>query len=331
MQDFRNSDLVCRINHVHPIHTWPKYRTCMDYSDKLILPYSILLLIRRAHHPLPPLFKVLNQKSQTYLILGVLNFTAEETHGFFPNWVIKQLNIEKFSNIELVLELLPVSKNNLYPFPTVRRVDAFIEDFVDYEACKKALVAYSTLVKGDWIKIMIEEKVYKVYILALQPKNKCLLKDTLFDLNLKTLMPKIGNLKEVIQPKRNERKICSLDRTKVRFFEMRKGKVSEPAPPLDSLQAIPSLYRQNKPGSFRYSAYNWDYSPQISAKRERRDKKSKLVDKGTESLDLQPWEDGDHNSGRVHASQTPPMPILKPLIFPNGHLKAIVNYGTMRN
>lgn len=331
MQDPRNTELICRINHIHPINHWPKYRTCMEYSDKLILPYSTLLLIRRAHHPLPPLFKVWSQKTQEFLVLGVLNFAAEESHGFFPNWVIKQMNIEKFSNIELNLELLPVSKNNLYPFPTVRRVDAFIEDFVDYESCKKALNAYSTLSKGDWIKIMVEEKVYKVYILLIQPKNKCLVKDTLFDLNLKTLLPKLGNLKEVIQPKRNERRMCSLDRTKTKFSEILKSKYSEPGPPLDCLQAIPSIYRQNKPIHFRYSAYNWNQSPQLTAKRERNRNKGKMVEKGTESLDIQPWDNTDISINRVHASQTPPMPTLKPLIYPNGQIKAIMNYGNEKN
>jgi hypothetical protein len=326
MQDFRNSELICKITHIHPIHTWPKYRSCMEFSDKLILPYSFLLLIRRAHHPLPPLFKLYSLKSQDFLIVGVLNFSADENHGFFPNWLLKQLSWEKSNSNELVLELLPVSKNNLYPFPALRRIDLFVEAFIDYELCKKALMAYTTLSKGDWLKIMIEEKVFKVYILALHPKNKCLVKDTLFDLNLKTFQPKVIQNREnspIKIVRKNERRILSLDRTRARFSDI-KSKIQEPGPSLDSLQAIPSAYRAERQMNLRYSAYNWTHSPQLVSKRQGTCHKSKLVDKGTESLDLQPWDHEEAHPGfknRVHASQTPPMPLLSPLICSVGTSK----------
>lgn len=320
MQDIRNPDLICKITHVHPISTWPKYRYCMEFSDKLILPYSYLLLIRRSHHPLPPLFKLYSSKSNEYLIVGVLNFSADESHGFFPTWLLKQLNWEKGFNNELILELLPVSKNNLYPFPGLRRIDLFVENYLDYESCKRALMAYTTLSKGDWIKIMIEEKIYRVYILALHPKNKCLVKDSLFDLNLKTFVPKSVNLREnspikIIRKK--DRRVLSLDRTRTRFSELSKGRVQEPGPNLAALQNIPLAYKHEQQNNLRYSAYNWTHSPQLGGTRQGTCHKRKLVDKGTESLDLQPWDHGDVsvlNQVRVQASQTPPMPLISPLI-----------------
>ena len=85
MDNNSNFPITYKLLYVHCIAKWPKYRNCMEYSDKLILPYSILLTIRKAHQPLPPLFQIsLSKCKSLQMIVGVINFSSEEQHGYFP-------------------------------------------------------------------------------------------------------------------------------------------------------------------------------------------------------------------------------------------------------
>jgi Ubiquitin fusion degradation protein UFD1 len=294
-----------KITCINPIDTWPKYRACMEYSDKLILPYSILLNIRKTHQPLPPLFQISLLKSRSLKVTtGALYFSSEEHHGYFPAWVLKKINYNHKKKEEIVLEFYNVNKSNLYPYPVLKRIEVYMENIPDLDMAKKALAAYSLLSKGDWIKIMIEEIVYKVYVLALYPKNKCIIKDYHFEISVKVFLPKVLPKQDPNYEIKSNKRVMSLDRTKAKFFEMLKSRG------IDQTFHHPPLKHQNHNkilsgnlNSLRYSAYNWRASiPPISQKN---------IDKGFyDNVELEPWNQDDKSHTKDNSSQTPSMPPL---------------------
>ena len=74
-----------QITHILPISYHQNYSPDLEYSDKLILPPSIFIIIRQCHLPLPPVFslKFIRDTSNS-VICGVLEFTAEEDTVYCP-------------------------------------------------------------------------------------------------------------------------------------------------------------------------------------------------------------------------------------------------------
>ncbi|OMJ69727.1 hypothetical protein SteCoe_32469 [Stentor coeruleus] len=329
MTDHRCPEFVYKITHIHPIEAWPKYRACMEYSDKLVLPYSILLAIRRTHQPLPPLFQIsLIREKSLPLITGVLHFSSEEQHAYFPSWILRRISFGRHKKDELYIELLPVSKANLYPFPPLKRVEIYMEILPDYEQCKQALCAYSILTKGDWMKIMIEEKVYRIYIVAVFPKNKCIIKDGHFDISVRTFIPKVLIKQDLIKLKKTDRKVMSFEKTKSKFYEVLKSRGFDSGHVSTPLQTLhPRINNQGAQQALRYTSLSIrrseglrnDFKPRDSTLKIQRTEsppspitKERKPEKNlqNEALDLLPWGQDDHNFLRGYTVQTTPMPSL---------------------
>lgn len=311
-----------KILHIHPLEAWPKYRACMEFSDKLILPYSLLLTIRRSHQPLPPLFQVSMPKSkEVLLVASVLHFSSEEHHGYFPAWMLRKLNFGRSGKDEVILDLLQVNKSNLYPYPHLKRIEIYIDGVTDAEACKKALSAYTVLTKGEWIKIMIDEKVYKVYLLAVFPKNKCIVRDFHFELCIKNFIPKVFIKEDFnIMTKRNQR-VMSLERTKARFYEGVKSRGLGSVQISSPLQfPNPNMCNGENSYGLRYTAYNWSKNiPPVIQK--------EISTQANEAVEILPWDQEEHG-GRGLLSQTPPMPQLPQ--FNRNNFRNLIKLNTLK-
>ena len=81
-----SSSYYQKISNVIPISLHEKYTLELEYSDKLILPSSILSIIRLLQLPLPPLFSIGYSKNYSVPILcSVLEFTAPDDSIYIPN------------------------------------------------------------------------------------------------------------------------------------------------------------------------------------------------------------------------------------------------------
>jgi Ubiquitin fusion degradation protein UFD1 len=177
---------VHHISHILPISYHSNFSSEMEYSDKIILPLSILLTIKKIHLPLPPVFSLgFFRENYTPVICGVLEFTAEENHLYSPNWIIKKLGKKsKYSNGDALLEILRAKNKNNYTFPLLKKIEIYTEWIEDIEELKKALSMYTVVNKGESINIIINDRIYRVNILNLLPKNKCIIRNTAFEVIL---------------------------------------------------------------------------------------------------------------------------------------------------
>ncbi|OMJ75989.1 hypothetical protein SteCoe_24751 [Stentor coeruleus] len=178
MNDMTHSDkLTFGISQVLPIFMSKNYRASMEYSDKLILPSKILFAIRKSHLPLPPVFslKYLREDSPP-ITCGALEFSAPESIIYAPSWMMKRLGKKHtIHGAEAVLELLKPKRKNSLVFPFATKIEIFYDTPLNPEACKKALLRYTVINKGETLSLQLDSKAYKVTVLSLLPKNKCIM------------------------------------------------------------------------------------------------------------------------------------------------------------
>ena len=228
--------------------------------------------------------------------------------------MLKKLNYSKSTKDEVLLDLFPVNKNYLYPFPSVKRIEVYMECLVDPQICKTALSAYSVISKGDWLKVMIDDHVYKIYILAIYPKNKCIIKNLSFDLSIRTFMPKVF-VQDLSHIRKKEKRIMSFERTKARFYEILNYR--EQTIDKTVLNSYHKKINSSENYNLRYSAYNWNHSV------------TPIVNKESNSnefdyADLQPWAQDDSPYAKEISTQTPTLPPFsnkKILNFMNNAIK----------
>ncbi|OMJ77810.1 hypothetical protein SteCoe_22514 [Stentor coeruleus] len=172
----QNDKLTFAITQVLPIFMSKNYRASMEYSDKLILPGIVLLTIRKAHLPLPPVFslKYLREDSPP-IICGALEFSAPESTIYAPSWMMKKLGKKRtIHGAEAVLELLRPKRKNSLIFPQATRVEIYYDTPLNSDACKKALLRYTIINKGETLPLQLDSKVFRVTVISLLPKNKCI-------------------------------------------------------------------------------------------------------------------------------------------------------------
>ena len=87
----------------------------------------------------------------------------------------------KYSKGDVLIEILRSRKTNIYTFPLAKKIEIFCEFEIDQNLCKKGLLMYTVINKGEWLSLMFQNKVVKVYIINLLPKNKCIVKNSAFE------------------------------------------------------------------------------------------------------------------------------------------------------
>jgi hypothetical protein len=152
----------------------------LEQSDKLILPESIFALIRKAHFPLPPVFVLRAHKTApSYTLCGVLEFTAEEGVIYCPSWILRKISRRsKYASDEAYLEILDGKKNS---FPLVKKVEVFVEGEVSAETCKRGLLMYTVVNKGEVLSVLDNcKRVARVFVTNVLPRNRCIVKNDNF-------------------------------------------------------------------------------------------------------------------------------------------------------
>ena len=192
---------IQKLAHLFPISCHSNYTPDLEYSDKLILPPSIFFTIKQHHLPIPPVFSLrYNRETSTPVLCGVLEFTAEDDSLYAPLWILKKIGKRsEYSNNEVLLEILQAKKRNISAFPLLKKIEIYVEALLDLDSLKKALLMFTVVTKGEWLKFKINRKVYKICILSLLPRNKCLIKNANFELSVtdQYLEPFSEHLEEV--------------------------------------------------------------------------------------------------------------------------------------
>jgi hypothetical protein len=183
----QQTTLLQTIHSLHPISAHPSYSEDLDYSDKLILPRSIFFVIRSLHYPVPPVFILRCPRTPLKSITcGVLDFSASENTLFAPKWIQKKLSTRsKYSTSDIRLEIFQTSQIKSSLFPLLSRIEVTLDSDIEAEHCKKALMRYTVVTKGDSLNIFhpIAGKS-RVFVNNLLPRNRCIIKSSNFELNI---------------------------------------------------------------------------------------------------------------------------------------------------
>ena len=169
---------------------------------------------------------------------------------------------------------------------------------------------------------MIDEKAHKIYILALYPKNKCIVKDFHFELCVKNFIPKILMKQDLGNIRKRENRVMSLDRTKAKFYEVLRSRGFDQTPISTPLKLYHSRLNNSEiQYNLRYTAYNWNNNiPQITQK-----------DSSTQNCDILPWDQEEKiDKKKDICSQTPPMPLLPPCNFPSKKLLNLMKLTSLK-
>lgn len=173
------------ISNVLPISMYEKFHEGLECSDKLVLPYEILLCIKQIKIPLPPVFTIGYLNSYIPVLCGVTEFTAPMGTAYCPDWILKKMTKKPSLFLkDAVVELLTPKKNKTCVYPGLRKIEIFCSSIIDPASCKTALLRYTIISKGEWVTIWVNHTSIQVHIIGLLPKNKCLLKSKNFEIQI---------------------------------------------------------------------------------------------------------------------------------------------------
>jgi len=105
---------------------------------------------------------------------------------YCPSWILRKVaKPGKYSPAEVRLEILQTSQNRPYIFPLVSKIDLTLDSDIDPNTCKKALMQYTVINKGENLSFCVKKgEVVRAHISNVLPRNRCLLKSLNFDLNI---------------------------------------------------------------------------------------------------------------------------------------------------
>ena len=182
---FYHSSTSFQIRYVMPISLYEKYSPVLEFSDKLILPRAVLVFIKQTHLPLPPVFTLGYLNNYIPILCGALEFSAPANTVYCPSWILKKMSKKPtlFAN-EAVLELLKPKKNSNTVYPGMKKIEIFSTESITVEMCRKGLMRYTVINKGEWLQVSNGNEVFRIYISGLFPKNKCIMKSKTFEIVL---------------------------------------------------------------------------------------------------------------------------------------------------
>jgi hypothetical protein len=175
-----------KLTRIYPISYYTHYNESLEYSDKLIVPPAVIIPLKQLRIPLPPVLSISLSKSNSLpIICGVFEYTAKEDCLYCPSWMLKKLSSpQKKPPKEVILEILRPKRNNNCVFPAATRVEIATNTLITLDNCKKGLLQYTILNKGEWIRIKAGSTVARVFISNLFPKDKCMIKSLDFSVRI---------------------------------------------------------------------------------------------------------------------------------------------------
>lgn len=200
---------------LYPISSYPQYSSELEFSDKIILPKSVLQDLRRLQIPHPLLFILKPERSmQSSVYCAPLEFRSEEENIYLPIFLYKKLGFKVLKHEKVLnksfktgygvyLQSLPLrvvdpnafSSSLCYTIPKCQKMKAFISRVLSIEKIRRGLLNYSVIKEGEDIRVRDiqiangKEIVY-IYILKLIPADICILADMLFEIEIVDHLPK---------------------------------------------------------------------------------------------------------------------------------------------
>eukprot|EP00026_Physarum_polycephalum_P005372 Phypoly_transcript_05404.p1 GENE.Phypoly_transcript_05404~~Phypoly_transcript_05404.p1 ORF type:complete len:647 (-),score=125.54 Phypoly_transcript_05404:29-1945(-) len=138
-----------------------------EFSDKIILPNSVLEEIVQKRLELPLTFKISTIHSAHITHAGVLDFTAPEDTAYLPYWMMKKLSLDEGDNISLNSVKLP--KGN---FVKLKPETSNWKDMPSREHLEQQLRNYQALTTNDVIKIQINGRAYDLRVEAVRAEGE---------------------------------------------------------------------------------------------------------------------------------------------------------------
>ena len=164
---------------VLPVSFHESYQKNLDFSDKIILPKSVLLDIKRRKPKLPIAFEVCSERRKKQSLLCVpYEFTAPEGFIYLPQWMYLKLGYKTFrykqparSGYGLFLQYLP---------ETLRKCEKLYV-YTSKEVSKKSLLKslrFYTLASRDSIVPVLDNNEKKfVKVVDLKPRTLCVINE----------------------------------------------------------------------------------------------------------------------------------------------------------
>lgn len=136
-----------------------------NYGGKVKLPDSLLYDLVQLQVPMPYIFEIKNKSYSTYC--GVLDFTSLEDEILVPEWMYKQLDMNRATCVHLKHVILPLGRSiKLLPHSV-----EFLEiDSVKHEL-ELQLRNYPVLSRGDDIALILEDSKITFTVTETEPKE----------------------------------------------------------------------------------------------------------------------------------------------------------------
>lgn len=140
-------------------------REDVDRGGKIIMPPSALDWLTSQNISYPMMFKLNNKATKRQSHAGVLEFIAEESRVYIPNWMMRNLMLSEGDQVEVESVTLPVA--------TFSKFQPQSEDFLDIHDPKavleNSLRLFACLTTGDIININYNDRDYELFVLETQP------------------------------------------------------------------------------------------------------------------------------------------------------------------
>lgn len=191
-----------------PLATHPSYTQDLEFSDKVVLPRSVLKSLQRLQMPVPPQFLIVSERPfHNNIHCTSLEYSAEEDFIYLPFWMLaelgyKVLNASKGLNrtvktgYGLTLTTLEVIvKHNIrsYVVPKATIVEYYLDQDHNCSDVKRELAKYYFIRENSEMSIFINNSISILKIVKVAPSALSTL-DFNFELKRLENLPKVSEI-----------------------------------------------------------------------------------------------------------------------------------------
>lgn len=134
-----------------------------EFSDKIILPHSVLEDIVQQRLELPLTFRISSIHSTRITHAGVLDFTAPADIAYLPYWMMQKMGLDEGDEIKL--DTVKLQKGS---FVKLKPVTSNWQDTPSRELLEHQLRNYQSLTTNDVIKIQINGRPYDLRVASVR-------------------------------------------------------------------------------------------------------------------------------------------------------------------
>lgn len=169
---------------VLPLSTHASYTEDLEFSDKVVLPRSVLKSIQRMHLPMPPQFVMVSERPfHNNIYCTSLEYSAEEEFIYLPFWMLSELGYKVLNSHKgvhrtvkagygLTLSTLEVAiKFNIpqYIIPKCTEVEYYLEKDHNSQEIKYHLSKYLFIRENSEVSIFLNKSITIIKITKVSP------------------------------------------------------------------------------------------------------------------------------------------------------------------